>query len=66
MKVRETVAIEAREALHPEQWVKLYGIFSNRSDHIITCQIYQLETVLSKIQHSWWDDYLLELVEEEE
>jgi hypothetical protein len=66
MKAKETVSIDAREALHPEQWVKLYGIFSNRYNHIITCQIYQLETVLSKIQHSWWDDYILELVEGEE
>jgi hypothetical protein len=66
MKVRETVSIDARHALHPEQWVKLYGIFSNRCNHIITCQIYQLEAVLSKIQHSWWDNYILELVDGEE
>lgn len=50
----------------PLQWIKVYGVFSSRCDYIITCQAYQLETVLGCMQPGWWDDVVLELVEDEE
>ncbi len=54
------------QKFHPEQWVKLYGVTSNRHHYLITCQVYQLEVVISSQQRGWWDDYLLEPVDEEE
>lgn len=50
----------------PLQWIKVYGVFSSRCDYIITCQGYQLETVLGCMQPEWWDDVVLEAVDEEE
>lgn len=50
----------------PLQWVKVYGVFSSRCDYIITCQGYQLETVLRCMQPEWWDDVVLEPVDEED
>lgn len=52
--------------LQPLQWVKVYGIFSNRCDHIITCQVYQLSTILRCLQPTWWEDVVVEIVDEEE
>ena len=62
MKVE--ILLDQSKNLNPEQWIKIYGIFSNRCDYIITCQVYQLETVLSRIQPSWWDNFILEPVDE--
>jgi hypothetical protein len=50
----------------PLQWIKVYGVFSSRCDYIITCQGYQLETVLRCMQPEWWDDVVLEPVDEED
>lgn len=50
----------------PLQWIKVYGVFSSRCDYIITCQGYQLETVLGCMQPDWWDDVVLEPVDEED
>lgn len=50
----------------PLQWIKVYGVFSSRCDYIITCQGYQLETVLGCMQPEWWDDVVLEPVDEED
>ncbi len=65
-KVGESIPLRDSQKFHPEQWVKLYGIISNRCDYIITCQVYHLETVLSSTQRHWWDEYVLEPVDEEE
>ena len=65
-KVGESITLNERKKFHPEQWVKLYGIVSNHCDYIITCQVSHLDTVLNHTQRSWWDDYLLEPVDEEE
>jgi hypothetical protein len=65
-EVYETITFDESNQLHPEQWIKVYGVFSNRCDYIITCQVYQLETVLSSNQRNWWDDILLEPIDEEE
>lgn len=62
----ETIIIDEYKKLHPEQWLKVYGVFSNRCDYINTCQVYQLEAVLGSIQRGWWDEYVLELVDEKE
>ncbi len=64
--VSERIPIDESEKFHPEQWVKLYGVTGNRHEYINTCQIDQLETVIGGIQHSWWDNYLLEPVDEKE
>ena len=62
----EIVRVEDCQNLHPEQWVKLYGVISKRCDYIITCQVYQLETVLGVVKRHWCDSYVLELIDQEE
>ncbi len=54
------------EKFHPLQWVKVYGIVSSRCDYIITCQVEHLKTVLKGFQSGWWDEYILEPVDEDE
>lgn len=61
-----SITINESQKFHPEQWVKLYGVFSNRCDYIITCQVCHLETVIGKYQRRWWDTFLLEPVDEAE
>ena len=63
--MNERIPIDESKTFHPEQWVNVYGVFSNRCDYIIICQVYQLELVLSRIQPGWWDQFLLEPVDEE-
>jgi hypothetical protein len=65
-KVDNNITIDECKKFHPNQWVKLYGVFSNRCDYITTCQVYQLEIVVNGNQRHWWDGYLLEPVNEEE
>ncbi len=62
----EKISLDECEKLHPYQWVKLYGVTANRHEYINTCQVYQLEAVLGNMQHSWWDNYVLELIDEQE
>jgi hypothetical protein len=59
------IPLDECKKLHPEQWVKVYGVFCDRCDYINTCQVDQLETVLSGNRKSWWDGFFLELVDEE-
>lgn len=64
--VLNTINPEKYNNLHPLQWVKVYGIFSNRCDHIITCQGYQLATILRCFQPSWWEEVVVEIVDDDE
>jgi hypothetical protein len=64
--VIRTIFLDEYEKLPLEQWIRLYGIVSNRSDYIITCQVYQLKAVLGSIRRHWWDDFTLELINEDE
>lgn len=64
--VSEKISVDECEKLHPHQWVKLYGVIANRYEYINTCQIYQLKTVVGSIKRSWWDNYVLEPVDEKE
>lgn len=63
--MNEKIAINESKTFHPEQWVKVYGVFANRCDYIVICQVYQLEALLNCIQLDWWDKFLLEPVDEE-
>jgi hypothetical protein len=65
-KVDNRITLDECKQFHPQQWVKLYGLDANRHDYIITCQVYQLEIVLSWSQRHWWDNYILEPVDEKE
>lgn len=62
----QVIRISECEKFHPYQWVKLYGIISGRWHYINTCQVYQLKMVTATIRRGWWDDYLLEPVDEQE
>jgi hypothetical protein len=62
----EKFPIKECNKLHPEHWVNVYGVVSERCEYINTCQVYQLETVLGGIVRSWFEDIVLELVNEEE
>lgn len=64
--VSKSITIDECKQFHPEQWVNLYGVFAHRCDYLITCQVYQIETVISKNQRHWWDDYFLEPIDENE
>jgi hypothetical protein len=64
--VLEVIAVEKYQRFDPLQWVKVYGVVSSRCDYIITCQGYQLETVLGCLQPGWWDDVILEADDQEE
>ncbi len=66
MLMKKSIAVAQHNKFDPLQWIKVYGVFSNRCDYIISCQAYQLETVLGCIQLHWWDDVVLEPVDEEE
>ncbi|HEY9829453.1 MAG TPA: hypothetical protein V6D26_02660, partial [Stenomitos sp.] len=64
------IPFEDKNTLHPEQWVKVYGIHSEQYYYIITCQVFQLDAVLGGNQATWWadwwDGFLLEAVDEGE
>lgn len=60
------IPIKDCKKLHPEQWVKVYGVVSNCDEYINTCQAYQLETVVGSIPHGWFEDIVLYLVDEQE
>ncbi len=64
----EKISLNEREKLHPHQWVKLYGNGANPDEYeyINTCQVYQLDAVLTSISSSWWNNYVLEPVDENE
>jgi hypothetical protein len=64
--VGKSITLDKCKELHPEQWVKVYGVVANRRDYIITCQVYQLEAVVGTNKTGWWDSFLLEPVDEEE
>jgi hypothetical protein len=64
--VLEVISVDEHKKFQPLEWVKVYGVFSSRCDHIITCQGYQLEKVLKCLQPEWWDDVILEPVDEED
>ena len=64
--VKKVISVEQGSKFDPLQVIKVYGVFSNRCDYINTCQGYQLETVLRCMQPDWWDDVILEPVDEEE
>jgi hypothetical protein len=40
------IPLEDKNTLHPEQWVKVYGLHSEQYYYIITCQVFQLDAVL--------------------
>ncbi len=63
--MKKAITVDYNE-FQPLQWIKVYGVFSSRCDYIITCQAYQLETVLGCMQPDWWDDVVLEPVDEED
>jgi hypothetical protein len=65
-KVRDRITSDECKKLHPEQWVKVYGVVAHRYDYIISCQVYQRETLVCKMPRDWWDGYVLEPVDEEE
>jgi hypothetical protein len=56
--------MEEPEQLHPQQWVKVYGVISNCCQYINTCQVYQLDAVVGNIQRGWFEDLILELIDE--
>lgn len=62
------IPFEDKNTLHPEQWVKLYGIHSDQYYYIITCQVFQLDAVLGGNQEiwwtGWWEGFLLESIDE--
>lgn len=60
------IFIKECKELHPEQWVKVYGVFSNCCKYINTCQVYQLESVVGSISPGWFEDIVLHPVDEEE
>ena len=60
------ISIEQCQKLPPEQWVKIYGVFSNRCEYINTCQVDQLEVVISRNYYGWFQDIVLEPVDESE
>lgn len=60
------ISLAQRQKLHPEQWVKIYGIFSNRCEYINTCQVDQLEAVISQNFVNWFQSIVLEPVDESE
>ncbi len=62
----EKISLDESNKLHPHQWVKLYGVTANRHEYINTCQVYQLEVMVGSIQHNWWNNYVLEPVDEKE
>lgn len=62
----EIIKFDEYKNLHLGQWVKVYGVASERCDYIITCQVYDLETVLGVTTRCWWDSYVLEPVDEDE
>jgi hypothetical protein len=63
----ELIPFEDKDTLHPEQWVKIYGICSEQYYFIITCQVFQLDAVLGGNQGlwwiGWWEGFLLECVD---
>ena len=63
--MNQKIPIDESKNLHLEQWVEIYGIFSNCCHYINTCQVYQLEAVLIRIPPAWWDKFLLKPVDEE-
>ncbi len=60
----EIVPVDECEKFHPQQWVNMYGIVSNRCEYINTCQVYQVETTIASIQRSWFKNIVLEPVDE--
>lgn len=62
----EKISIKECHQLHPEQWVKVYGFVFGRCEYINTCQIYQLQTVIENTPLHWFEDIMLQLVDEEE
>jgi hypothetical protein len=65
-EMSEEISINECKKLHLEQWVKVYGVVSNRCEYINTCQVYQLETVAWSISRGWFEDIVLQPVDEEE
>lgn len=65
-KVINGIPFDEYKKLHPEQWIKLYGVIYHSRHYLITCQVYQLEVVINSNQRNWWDGFLLEPVDEEE
>ena len=67
--MNETISIKEIQAYNqfdPEQWVKIYGFVFGRCEYINTCQIYQLEVVIDSTSHHWFEDIVLQPVDEEE
>ncbi len=62
----EKISIHEHQKLDPFQWVKVYGVTCSCYDYINTCQVYQLEAVQRSFQRGWWEEYVLEPVDEEE
>ena len=66
IEMSEEIFIRECKRLHPEQWVQLYGIVSNRWEYINTFQAYQLETVIRSIPRGWFKDISLYPIDQEE
>lgn len=62
----EKISIKECNQLHPEQWVKVYGFVFGRCEYINTCQLYQLEAMIGSTSQHWFEDIVLQLVDEEE
>ena len=65
-QMSEKISIKKCNQLHPEQWVKIYGLVFGCCEYINTCQIYQLETVIGNTSRHWFEDIVLQPVDEEE
>ena len=65
-RLHRKISIAQCQKLHPEQWVKIYGLFSNRCEYINTCQVDQLEVVIPQNYHGWFHEIVLEPVDESE
>lgn len=62
----EKISVKECHQFHPEQWVKVYGFVFGRCEYINTCQIYQLEVVLGSTSCHWFEEIVVQPVDEEE
>ncbi len=55
----------SRSILSQLQWnqsINVYGIDSSRCDYINTCEVYELEILLSCLPAHWWKSFAIELI----
>lgn len=61
----EKIYLDMCKQLHPEQWVKVYGIACDRWEYINVCQVSQLETALSDSVRIWFEYVGLQPIDED-